>query len=261
MAASRRRVDPDAADYFARIVSAGSSISVDNKAAVDAFVRGCKADGIWTAIKASCLLAGPDSLAGALVPLVGTAPTNSGSFAAGDHSRTTGLVGNGSSKYLNSNRANNADPRDNFHAAVYAHTAATSASGKYPTYIGAGSGSTGESSLARFPLNGYLYARARAATLDNINANGAVTGLIGISRISSSSYSARTNSTTTSYTRNSQSPIAYNLFIFASAFASGGTLPESSTYSNARISFYSIGESLNLALLDARLATYMSSLT
>jgi hypothetical protein len=30
---------------------------------------------------------------------------------------------------------------------------------------------------------------------------------------------------------------------------------------NARISFYSIGEFLNLALLDARVSTYMSSLT
>jgi hypothetical protein len=30
---------------------------------------------------------------------------------------------------------------------------------------------------------------------------------------------------------------------------------------NARLSFYSIGEYLDLALLDARLATYMSALT
>jgi hypothetical protein len=43
---------------------------------VNAFVKGCKADGIWSAIKASCILAGADTLAGALVPLVGAAPTN-----------------------------------------------------------------------------------------------------------------------------------------------------------------------------------------
>jgi hypothetical protein len=58
-----------------------------------------------TAIKASCILAGARTLAGALVPLAGAAPTNVGPFVSGDYNRKTGLVGDGSTKYLNSNRA------------------------------------------------------------------------------------------------------------------------------------------------------------
>jgi hypothetical protein len=44
-----------------------------------------------------------------------------------------------------------------------------------------------------------------------------------------------------------------NCFIFARNGGSG--------FLDERISFYSIGESLDLALLDARVATYMASLT
>jgi hypothetical protein len=138
-------VDPDAADYFARIVSAGSSISVDNRAAVDAFVRGCKADGIWSAIKASCLLAGPDDLTGALVPLVGAAPTNNGPFVSGDYDRTTGLIGDASTKYLDANRAGNADPQSNQHAAVYI----TSAQTGNTSLFGAGTTAGGSTNAAR----------------------------------------------------------------------------------------------------------------
>jgi hypothetical protein len=84
-------------------------------------VIGCKQDGIWTAIKASCILAGARTLTGALVPLAGTAPTNF-NFVDADYNRKTGLVGNGSNKYLNSNRAGNADPQNSFHHAVYGTT-------------------------------------------------------------------------------------------------------------------------------------------
>jgi hypothetical protein len=44
--------------------------------AFDAFIKGCKTDGTWGAIKASCILAGWNNLDGALTPLVGAAPTN-----------------------------------------------------------------------------------------------------------------------------------------------------------------------------------------
>jgi hypothetical protein len=70
--------------------------------AINAFITGCKADGTWDAIKACCILAGWNGLTGALVPLKGTAPTNF-NFVSGDYNRQTGLVGNGTTKHLNSN--------------------------------------------------------------------------------------------------------------------------------------------------------------
>ena len=71
--------DPDAAVYVAAVEAAdGQSLETATKVAIHSFVKGCKADGIWPSIKASCILAGARTLTGALIPLAGTAPTNVG---------------------------------------------------------------------------------------------------------------------------------------------------------------------------------------
>jgi len=85
--------------------------------AIDAFIVGCKDDAIWDAIKACCIMAAWDGLSGCLVPLKGTAPTNN-NFVSGDYDRETGLVGDGATKYLDSNRASNDDPQNNAHLAL-----------------------------------------------------------------------------------------------------------------------------------------------
>jgi hypothetical protein len=239
-------VDADAQAYFDAIVAAESSISDINKAAVNAFIVGCKADGIWTAIKAACFLAGPDSLAGALVPLVGTAPTNVG-FVSGDYNRTTGLIGNASNKYLNSNRNNNADPQDNFAAGIYLTAAGNSGS----LGLGAGAAASGASTIGSFSAN--VRNRNSAGTGPTLSG---FTGYCGTSRPSSAGYTRRVNGTTTSVTQTSQTPLNGAIAIFATREANANI----AAYTNARMSFYHIGESLDLALLDARLATYMSSI-
>jgi hypothetical protein len=95
--------DADANAYMAAVEAAdGEPLELGVRLAITDFVLGCKSDGIWTAIKASCILAGARTLTGALVPLVGAAPTNN-NFVSGDYNRKTGLVGDGSTKYLNSN--------------------------------------------------------------------------------------------------------------------------------------------------------------
>ena len=105
--------DPDAMAYLRAVEDADNqALEQGVQQAVNQFVIGCKSDGIWSAIKASCILAGARTLNGALVPLVGIAPTNF-NFVAGDYNRKTGLVGDGSTKYLDSNRNNNADPQNN----------------------------------------------------------------------------------------------------------------------------------------------------
>jgi len=251
IAASRRRVDPDAADYFARIVAAGSTISEPNKVAVNALVAGCKADGIWAAIKASCLLSGPDDLTGALVPLVGAAPTNF-NFVAGDYNRVTGLVGNGSTKYLDSNRNNNADPQNNFSMSTWVYSAHD-----LPLigcfYMGRGLNSDGASNFGRPTANqANAFVRARSS-IDNVNGVGSSTGLWGVSRSASGSYNFRVGGSNNLITRNSDASNNGNINIFRDS--------QSSAYASARLSFYHVGESLDLAQLDARLTTYMSALT
>jgi len=72
--------DPDAIDYLNRVAAAdGASVEVGIAQAIDAFVRGCKADSAgyagdptrsnWDAIQASCVMCGARTLSGALVPL------------------------------------------------------------------------------------------------------------------------------------------------------------------------------------------------
>jgi hypothetical protein len=52
-------IDTDAANYAMRVEAAdGEPLEADVFSAINDFVLGCKADGIWDAIKASCILAG-----------------------------------------------------------------------------------------------------------------------------------------------------------------------------------------------------------
>ena len=85
--------------------------------AINRFIVDAKSQGVYDALKASCVMAGWDSLAGALTPLAGTAPTNNG-FLAADYDRGTGLKGDAAS-YLDSNYAFPADLQNDMHLAGY----------------------------------------------------------------------------------------------------------------------------------------------
>ena len=243
--------DPDFEAYVAAVEAADSAtLEVGVRQAYYNFIVGCKADGIWDAIKASCILAGARTLDGALVPLVGTAPTNY-TFDSGDYDREAGLLGNGSTKYLDSNRNNNADPQNSKHLAVYAAVGA----GQNNALIGAG----------RFTDSGssYILQGSTQAAKVNSGANSAFSGgggsrwssgFIGINRSNSSNFQYRDNGVSATETNASVSALNVTTWVFAR----GGSTP-TSIY-NDRLAFYSIGESLDLALLDTRVTTLMSDL-
>lgn len=114
--------DADAAAYLAAVEAAdGQSLEPTTRAAIVDFIVGCKADGIWQSIAASCILGGARTLAGALVPLKGPAPTNF-NFVSADYNRKTGLAGNGSTKYLNSNFTQTVAYQNNIHVASFTST-------------------------------------------------------------------------------------------------------------------------------------------
>ena len=253
--------DADAAAYVARVEgSSGDNQTLEAGVlrAIDEFVIGCKADGIWNAIKASCILAGARTLNGALQPLVGTAPTNVGPFVSGDYNRKTGLVGNGSTKYLNSNRAGNADPQNNMHLAVGISTihGGTGISG---AYAGNGGTGTGASNLFRGTSNGVDIAHASrcraAASLGIVGPNPPLAGLFGISRSSTGSCVVRTAAANATINQTSESSATGNYLVFTRENGSGSA----ELFTNARLAFYSIGESLDLALLDARVTDLINA--
>lgn len=121
------RLQPETSAYVAAVEAQdGQALEPAVVTALDAFVVGCKADNIWNAIKASCILAGARTLNGALVPLVGAAPTNF-NFVSGDYDRKTGLVGNGTTKYLNSNhKISQYTTGENLHLGLYGTAGLTS---------------------------------------------------------------------------------------------------------------------------------------
>jgi hypothetical protein len=245
-------MDPDAAAYITAVETADTEpLEERTKIAIDNFVLGCKADGIWTAIKASCILAGARTLAGALVPLVGTAPTNVGGlFVAGDYNRKTGLVGNGSTKYLDSNRAGNTDPQNNQHVSAYL-TVKDAVAG---AYIGARNsanpnGSTQLVSRTGNVDNDFTFV-SQGGTFIRTGSTNRV-GLVGLSRSTSASFVHRLNQSSSTATEASQTLATLNYFVFN---RSGANL-----FSDARIAFYSIGESLDLALLDARVTDLINA--
>lgn len=255
----REVADTDALAYIAAVQAAdGQDLEDSVKFAYEDFILGCKSDGIWTAIKASCILAGARTLSGALVPLVGTAPTNS-NFVSGDYNRKSGLKGNGTTKYLNSNRNNNADPQNNYHASIYRGEEITVTHAA--SFLGAGaSGVAGRSTLQNNYLsqfiNGYFVrARSSAGPLAAASSQNAA-GFLAVSRASAStiSYSAPGNqSGTLSVT--SEAPHNGNIWIFAVNNSGSIFSP-----TDNRLSFYSVGESLDLAKFGTRVRTLMTSL-
>jgi len=246
-----QKLDPDAAVYIDRVEAAdGQSLETAVKDAINAFVVGCKTDGTWAAIKASCIMAGARTLSGALVPLVGTAPTNY-NFVAGDYNRKTGLVGGGGTKYLDSNRANNADPQDSKHLSIYKSVAPTNISTAYIA------------SQITSPVNSASRISDNVGPLIFAINSGSVSssytfqqlGFLGVSRPDSGSLNYRANTTTIAVSSSSNFNANINTFVFARNVDGSPNL-----FTDARLAFYSIGESLNLALLDARVTTLMSDL-
>jgi hypothetical protein len=242
--------EPEAVSYVAAVEAAdGQELEFGVAKAINDFVLGCKNDRIWDAIKASCILAGARTLSGALVPLVGTAPTPY-FFVEGDYDRETGLVGDGSTKYLDSNRNSNSDPNSNIHQSIFISTAHASGVG---SYIGVGIGDTGATHiLANLTLNEFG-ARNRSSNADVISGAAMSTGFAGTSRNNSSTFLLRVNNLSSSFTRTADPSTNANHFVLA---RNGVT----NSFTTGRLAFYSIGESLDLALLDTRVSALITAI-
>ena len=236
--------DPDAATYIAAVEAAdGQTLEPGVKQAIDGFVTGCKADGIWDALKASCILAGARTLNGALVPLAGDAPTNF-NFVSADYDRMTGLVTDGATKYLDTNFAGDEVPQNSAHLSGY-RTAGTAfcicnrvAEGSW-VIDNAGDGFRAE-------VNGRSGFLNLTATTSN--------GFQGATRDNSTTYGYRFNGANGSFTRNSRAPIGDTLLVFARRL-SDGSVDFATSENGLRKSFYSAGNHVNQTNLDARVTT------
>ena len=238
--------DADAKDYLARVHAAeGQTLEPAVALAIEAFVVGCKADGIWSAIKASCILAGARTLSGALVPLVGAAPTNN-NFVAADYNRETGLVGDGSTKYLALNRTVNADPQNSRHLSAF--PTAVSGSG---VRVALGVPQGNNAFTVYINTENDLRLQVCGPDVDT-DRPFAANQLIGGSRSNATQIIARTNGANSTHANNSVTPITDAIFMYSNG--------NNQFFNPSRFAFYSIGESLDLALLDARVTTLINAI-
>jgi len=253
--------DADAIDYLTRMATAdGAGVETGVAVVVDAFFRDTKASGVFDALKACCILAGARTLAGALVPVVGDAPTNvADGFVNGDYSRTAGLTGDGTS-YLNSGVSNDSDfsgtvanPVNDNHNAVYVTTANTVTSG---SYISASLGlEGGANNLVSDPDNTRIFTRNRSDAAELFVGKQSAVGLLGTSRQGSASYVVRIEGSDTTVNVASVGASSDNLFVF-SRNSSGS--PTGTT--DATLAFYSIGTSLSLEDLDTAVTNLITAI-
>lgn len=232
--------DQDAAAYIAQVESSDQQpLEIEIKDAIHNFVVGCKADNIWADLKAACILCGARTLTGALVPLVGTAPTNN-NFVSGDYSRALGLKGDKSTKYIDSNRANNADPQDDHHMVCY--VTITDLTANNPGYMGAANINTGTTQFGDGVIRNRNSTALSSVTFPTGQNMRRQPGLNGLSRNNANNFDAiNGDNTVTNISQTSQTPDSANIDVFRRL---------TTVYTSARIAYYSIGEATDLLLLE-----------
>jgi hypothetical protein len=247
---------PAAQDYFARVSSAGGTVTHPGPVAayIDALVA--LGGAYWNTMGTHCIFAGV-TFPGCFVPLrsgMGV-PTNF-NFVSGDHNSVTGLIGNGSTKYIDSGRNNNADGQNDQSMSVFLSNAVTN-TGVAEVFIGTGAVSvSGTTRMARVSTAENLVLRNRNSTIDTLTAGPAITaGFVGMSRNNSANFVARQPGTTQTIARTSQAALAGNVFVFASNNA--GAIE----FCSERMKAYHIGPSLDLAVLAPLQITLFAAIT
>ena len=245
-------VDADARAYVAAVRTADGQALENNVAkAIDVFVQGCKSDGTWNALTHCALLAGPRTIAGCCVALKGTAPT-SNAFVEADYNRETGLKGStANTKFLNTNVNHNTFTQDNFHLCVWVTEPMPVNSTQ--RYIGAGSNSTGASSIFGSTSSVQLSNQTGSHQAAGLSTD-QTTGLVGATRSGSTTFTMRWGANSGGAgSRPSQTPFSGNVHVFRDSSVS-------TLFTEARLAWYSLGSNIDFALLRTRLTTYFADI-
>lgn len=246
--------DADASTYIEAVEAVDlQALETNVRYAINNFVIGCKQDNIWSAIKAGCILSGARTRVGSFIDLkTCTQILTSSNFVDGDYLRKTGLKGNESNKYLDSGfNPNSNNTNQEGHMACYVTENSTTSS-RY--YMGARS-SPPTLIYELHDNSGNLAGGINSGTLVNLTGAGNTSlGFVGTSR-SSNTQTVRGRGVQASDGTSGTSKINLNISVFARNV--NGSV---SGYSNRRMAFYSIGEALDLAQLDARVTDLINAI-
>lgn len=261
----RTVLDPDAASYISSVESAdGQPLESQLRYCIENFILGLKGYEIWSKINNIGLLAGPRTIAGCAIPLKGATPIFNG-FDNNDINRKTGVIGDGSSKYVNSNvllTSEYAGTESHVLARIIRSTLTNSA------YIGANGSSTSQGavaikvgSTATTILQRVLEAQTSVNHQNTLRHD--ADGVYGISRTVASGWRIVYPNLSSSGSATLVSNVAAQpVYVFANN--NNGTANE---FSNGRIGLYSLGGSLdqtelgNYKIVVDRYFSDISSLT
>jgi hypothetical protein len=230
---ARYVVDADAQAFFDRVTAAGGTLSATEQSAIIQLVSDLKSAGIWTAMKA-------------IYPMVGASPAAcaqnlksssfTGTFNGAITYASTGITGNGSSGYMNTNLNSQTHlSLNNAHVSVYLRTNVQASTCDIGNYNGSSSAitiysrSSGNTQLARIHDENDT---SSPSTSDS-------RGFRMASRLLSSAKINVINSSITPIAANSVSLINANIFLMALSVNNSPT-----QYTTREVAFSSIGDGL-----------------
>lgn len=257
-------LDADAQTLIDAVETAdGQALEVVLQNAISSFVVGAKSAGIWTTLNSGAwrLLAGPRTLAGALVLGNGPSPTNNG-FVAGDYTRSTGVKSDNTIKYLDTGISNTTLASDDRYFAIYLTEGEAVNSFSIPMGVG----------LVSDPGAHYLILRNLTAndigfsmrclndtdiyTVDDLSQ--AYTGYIGNGRDSNANQKTRANGVNNTTLAAASTPVPGNVNVF------NRTTTASVVTSTISVSFYYVGTFLDFTeseVLETLVENYVSAIS
>lgn len=264
-------IDPDIINYVTAVETAdGAPLEQEVVTAYEAFIRGCKIDGIWNSIKASCILAGARTFAGAIIPLAGVTHTyvlNSNGNIVTHYNRKTGMLFPRDGVSINSNRLHTAESFTDRHISAYVTQAGDG-------QIVGNNDSLYRGSFISSPASGTKYLFGVAGDSNDWNSATVTpdipettTGFLGASRGANSDAGTQTRLTPSSHYvyrgigATYDRPKNANTSTSSEAIKVGGFANLGGYEGNKRVSFYSVGASLDLSKLDARVTKLMTTLS
>jgi len=221
------------------------------KKAMNQYVLDLKSNNIWGDFGTHAVLMGARTLAGSLVDIKNPSLSwTNNNFVSGDYNRTTGLLGNASTKYLDSNYDNDLAGQNDCAMWVYAHTKSSTTSHNY------GGFSDGTSAVRIRGGGGASDIRHNSRSTTNITDNGGnAVGLIGQTRSASTGYTARGNQADESETETSVASSTGDVFFFCSNDSGAA-----SNYSSARLQAGCFGTAHSLSAAETCMDTYVTSI-
>lgn len=238
---------PEALDYFSRLDTAGDTTYTTYKQPLANYIDSLVTLGgaYWDTMESAASFVGV-GIQGITVPLRDGMPTlTNNNFVADDLDALTGLLSDGSTKYLATGLTGTDLSQDDHSFSVYASSGATT--GFLGGLYGTNFTRTIAFALATNTTNFY-----DTAPLDASSKITSTPSLVGISRSASTEFTARTNQGDETFTRTSGVPNTGGLSLYA---VGAGVAP-----TTARLATYHAGPALNLATLEGLQDTLISEI-